>query len=186
MSINRPDQITLCLDGTVRDDVALPTYVFYQKFSSYAFFDLDIATSPELAVGLKKLIEDCADSGEQVSIFSAESREHLGTLTVGSEWENGVLQVGRSLRAEGDCGGMILVPVSRKWLAFQSRPVDIGVIALNCDAKLSSQKLGVDDCFFDCGDIAEWMIGTTERDANLRENYGDWLLRGLIVNYCGG
>ena len=186
MSISRPDQLTPSLDGRVRDGVALPMDVFCQKFGSYAFFDLDIATSLELAVGLMKLIEDCADSGEQVSIFSAESREHLGTLTMGRDWADGVLQVGRSLRGKGDCGGMILVPVSGKWLAFQSRPVDVGVIALNCDDKLSLQKSGVDECFFDCGDIAEWMTGTTDRDANLRENYGDWLLQGLIVNYCRG
>jgi hypothetical protein len=172
------------LDGVVHENAALPSMVFCQGFKKYAFFDLDVATSPELATGLNKLIESCFGVGDIAEAFSAISRESLGTVVVGNEWLNELLKIGQSMRDAGDCGGIILLPASGRWVVFQQQPIDLGVLALNCGDSLNRSTLQEDGCFFDCEDIIQWMQGNTERDANLRENFGEELLSGLLGNYC--
>jgi hypothetical protein len=168
----------------VRESVTLPSQVFCRGFDKYAFFDLDIATSFELAEGVGNLIRSCLGEDEAVEVFSSVSRERLATLVMGDGWPNKLAEVGKSLRDAGDCGGLILLSVSGKWAAFQSQPVDIGVLALNCDVSLTRSVLDVDGCFFDCEDVSQWRHGETDRDASIRENFGVLFLDGLLANYC--
>ena len=182
--MSHQDHCVHSLDGVVYENVELPLPIFYQRFDKYVFFDLDVATSLELAIGLKKLIETCFGTGETAEVFSAASRERLETVVVGNGLPNELLKIGQSLRDVGDCGGIILVPASRRWIVFQRQPVDIGILAFNCGDRFTRSALDPDGCFFDCEDIEGWLQGNTERDANLRENFGAWLLDGLLANYC--
>lgn len=172
------------LNEIVYQNAALPSAVFRQSFTKYVFFDLDMATSPELAAGLNGVIESCFGAGDIAEAFSAIGRDRLGTVIVGNEWSKELLEIGQTLRDAGDCGGIILLPTSKRWAVFQRQPVDVGVLALNCGDSLNRSVLQQDGCFFDCEDIIQWIQGNTERDANLRENFGEGLLNGLLENYC--
>lgn len=173
-------------DKIIRRNVALPSYVFSQKFDKYVFFDLDLATSSILLSGLSGLLEASGVAAEQFTIFSVTNGEILATVPEDAKWPTSVLRVGKGIREKNDCNGIIILPASQAWVVFQSRPVDLGVLAINDRARISREMIEASGCFFDCTDVARWLNGLSPDDAEMRSDIGKPFLAALKVNYCPG
>jgi hypothetical protein len=99
-------------------------------------------------------------------------------------WAATIPMLTKTLRSDGDCGGLMLLADSGAWLVIQLQPVDIGVFAFSIDNDIGRRMPEVSDCFFSCSDIQEWLAGSSEHGVALRESVGAEFLAGLVRSYC--
>jgi hypothetical protein len=160
----------------------LPARVLTRPFEKYLFFDADISSSEELISGVRDVVISCFDVDVEVQVFTSSTRSLLVQLGARVDWSVEISRLGKAIRDSGDAGGLTLVDAKRRWIVFQSRPVDVGLFALNCSAELSSISR-VKDSFFDCIDISDWLCQRTPRDADLVGGFGADFLTAMVKNY---
>jgi hypothetical protein len=161
----------------------LPDKVFNREFEKYIFFDADISSSEEMISAVRDVVIWCFDSDIDFQVFSSSSRDFLGHIQNSVDWLTEISRIGKAIRESGDVGGLTLVDSKKRWVAYQSRPVDIGVFAIDCPTNLSRMQ-GIKDSFFDCVDISIWIRQETPRDADLATSFGEEFLVELLKNYC--
>ena len=172
------------LQGIFIPGSVLPQRVFWDVFGRYLFFDADISSSDALISTLYEVAKACLGPTLKVEVFASSNRIFLGRLDANSNWVAQINGINKTLRTSGDCDGLILVDTSRKWVVYQRRPVDVGVFAFDCVEGLSGLESAIDDCFFGCDDIAHWIVGRSQRDIDLVNNFGRNYLATLMKNYC--
>lgn len=160
----------------------LPAKVLTRPFEKYLFFDADISSSETMISGLRDLTVSCFDVDVEVEVFASSTRSLLVQLGKRVDWSVDISRLGKENRDSGDAGGLTLVDAKRRWIAYQSRPVDVGLFALDCRVELSSIQ-GVKDSFFDCIDISRWLRRQAPRDADLVDGFGVDFLTALVKNY---
>ena len=77
---------------------------------------------------------------------------------------------------------MLLVDTKGRWVAYQSRPVDVGILAIDNEGGLNDFK-NLKDYFFDLDDIYGWLEQRTARDIGLVQGLGANFLAALVKNY---
>lgn len=159
-------------------------YVFLGAFGRYLFFDTDIGSSDALISTLHEIAKVCLGLNLHVDVFASSNRIFLGRLDANSDWVVQINGINKALQNAGDCDGLILVDTSRKWVVYQRRPVDVGIFAFDCIKSLPSLESAIDECFFGCNDIANWIVGRSQRDIDLVSNFGRDYLAALMRNYC--
>jgi RHS repeat-associated protein len=160
----------------------LPAKVLTRPFEKYLFFDADISSSEAMICGVRDAVISCFDVDVEVQVFASSTRSFLGQVGKPVDWSAEISRLGKANRDSGDAGGLTLVDAKRRWIAYQSRPVDIGLFALDCHAELSGIP-GVKESFFDCMDISDWLRRDTPRDADLVDGFGADFLAALVRNY---
>lgn len=155
----------------------LPEQIFLEKFGSYMFFDADIGSSKEMLNAIMGLIFAEFGGDMSVKVFSSANWRLLGILEKEIEWGGEISGIGKALRDSGEYGGIILLDSLHRWVAYQSRPVDMGVLAINGSVNVR------DDDFFSCQDIASWLEMKTDRDKSLVKGFGKRFLQALIKEY---
>lgn len=161
----------------------LPRYIFSRDFNRYFFFDADIGSSNKLITTLQDVAGICFDMNFSVSVFAASNLTLMGKLEKNDNWLGQISKFNKWLRDAGDCEGLILIEASRTWIAYQKRPVDVGVFALNYIEDFQSFGVDLDDCFFTGEDIAKWLIGRSPRDIDLVKGFGSDYLTTLMKCY---
>jgi hypothetical protein len=161
----------------------LPQRIFENAFGRYLFFDADIGSSDTLISTLYEVAKACLGTTLKVDVFASSNRILLGRLDVNSNWVTQINEISKTLRTAGDCDGLILVDVSQKWVVYQTRPVDIGILAFDGMAGLSGLESAIADCFFGCDDITNWLVGRSQRDIELVNDLGRDYLAALVKNY---
>jgi len=160
----------------------LPSKVLTRPFEKYLFFDADISSSEAMICGVRDVAITCFNGDVEVQVFSSSTRSLLFQLGKRMDWSVEISRLGKANRDSGDAGGLTLVDAKRRWIAYQSRPVDVGLFALDCRVELSSIQ-GVKDSFFDCIDISHWLRRRAPRDADLVDGFGADFLTALVKNY---
>ena len=160
----------------------LPAKVFNRPFEQYLFFDADISSSEAMISAVRNVVISCFDLDVEVQIFASSNRAFLAQLGKCMDWSDEISRLGKTNRESGDAGGLTLVDAKRRWIAHQSRPVDIGIFAIDCHAELGGVQ-GMKDSFFDCVDISNWLRRQTPRDADLVAGFGEDFLATLVKNY---
>lgn len=173
------------LDRVLIPDSALPERIFEDAFDGYLFFDSDVGSSDTLASTLYKVAKECLGVKFQVKVFSASNRSLLGELDENSDWVAQINEIGKALRSVGDCYGLILVDASHKWVVYQARPIDIGILAFNGMTNFPDIESEIKFCFFNSNDIANWLSGKGWEDIGLVSNFGREYLVNLLKNYGG-
>ena len=158
----------------------LPAQVLSRPFEKYLFFDADISSSEAMISAVREVVLFLFGLDVEAQVFASSNREFLAHLGKGVDWAVEISRLGKANR--GDPGGLTLVDAKRRWIAYQSRPVDIGLFAIDCSAELDSIP-GIKDSFFDCLDISGWLRRQTPRDADLVEGFGAVFLAALVKNY---
>lgn len=170
--------------GVVVLDSVFPQFIFSKAFDYYLFFDADIGSSEALISTLKKAASVCLAKGFYVDVFAASSQVFLGRLDANLDWVAPVSEFNKALRNVGDCDGLIFADETRKWVVYQKRPVDIGVFAFNGAEGFPGLEAAIDESFFNCNDIANWLRGASARDVDLANGFGRDYLAELMKNYC--
>jgi len=160
----------------------LPAKVLTRPFEKYLFFDADISSSGAIISGVRDVVISCFDVDVEVQVFASSTRSLLVQLGRRVDWSVEISRLGKANRDSGDAGGLTLVDAKRRWIAYQSRPVDVGILALDCRVELSSIQ-GLKDSFFDCIDISHWLRRQAPRDADLVDGFGADFLTALVKNY---
>ncbi|NDZ12401.1 hypothetical protein [Variovorax sp. WS11] len=160
----------------------LPTKVLARPFEKYLFFDADISSSGPMISAVRDVVVACFGLDVEVEIFASSNRISLARLEKGMDWPVEIFRLGRAIRESGDTGGLTLVDTKRRWVAYQSRPVDTGIFAIDCHAELDGIQ-AMKDSFFDCANISIWLSRRTLRDADLVQSFGTEFLAMLIRNY---
>jgi hypothetical protein len=174
-------QATSMLNDMVLPERRLPEFLFRRRFDGYRFFDADVSTNDEFLDEVQDIIRESFGNNADCHVFSASGAEYLSALAMDENWAEKISMLTKTLRADGDCGGLILLADTGAWIAVQRLPVEIGVFAFNIDGGLGQRGA---DCFFDCGEMSGWLIGSSERDISLRESLGAEYLTSLVKNYC--
>lgn len=160
----------------------LPAQVMSRRYEQYLFFDADITSSEAVISAVRGVVTACFGPDVETEIFASSTRTSLALLGRGAEWPVEISRLGKALRDAGDFGGMILVDALGRWAAYQSRPVDIGILAIDSRGALDGVEAVKDD-FFDCADISGWLAQRTARDIDLVQGFGAELLTTLVKNY---
>lgn len=171
------------LHGIFITGSALPRCIFENVFGQYLFFDADVCTSDALISILYKIAKARFGTTLKVDVFASSNRILLDRLDVNSNWIAQINRISKKLRTAGDCDGLILVDASHKWVVYQTRPVDIGVLAIDSIEGLSGLESGIADCFFECDNITNWLDGRSQRGLELVNNFGRDYLVSLVKNY---
>lgn len=169
--------------GVFIPGLALPQRIFDDVFGRYLFFDADVCSSDALISTLYEIAKACFGVTLKVDVFASSNRILLGRLDVNSNWVVQINEISKTLRTAGDCDGLILVDASQKWVVYQTRPVDIGILAFNGMTGLPSLESAIADCFFGCDDITNWLVGRSQRDIELVNDLGRDYLAALVKNY---
>jgi hypothetical protein len=169
------------LDIIVRE-AELPQQVLIRRFRKYLFFDADITSSKPMISAVREVATACFGGKLEVDVFARSSRSLLGRLSGNAQWPAYVSSLGKGLRDGGDVDGMILVDTKKRWIIYQSRPVDVGVFAIDSHRVLYDMKV-VRESFFSREDISRWLLRPTARDIELVESFGAGFLEILLNNY---
>ncbi|WP_068676014.1 MULTISPECIES: hypothetical protein [unclassified Variovorax] len=169
------------LDVIVRG-AELPQQVLTRQFQKYLFFDADITSSKPMISAVREVAAACFDEELEVDVFARSSRSLLARLGGDADWPVDISRLGKALRDGGDVDGMILVDVKKRWVIYQSRPVDVGVFAIDSDRVPDGTEV-VRDNFFNKEDISLWLLRRTARDVELVESFGAGFLATLLSNY---
>lgn len=163
-------------------DLGLPAQLFKRRFKKYMFFDADISSSKIMAGAVQDAVASCLGRDCNAYVFGSSDGRTVGGLDGSEDWPGRLSLLGKVSREVGNADGFTLIDVKGRWIAYQSRPVEIGIFGIDCDCDLRSIR-GVMDSFFDLTDISNWLNGTSARDKDLVEGFGkDFLIR-LIENY---
>jgi hypothetical protein len=160
----------------------LPAQVLSRRYEQYLFFDSDISSSDSIISAVQSVVIACFGMDVEVDIFSSSNRSFLANLGQNPEWAVEISRLGKILRDASDFGGMILVDKRKRWVVYQSRPVDMGIVAIDGQGKLDEVEALKDD-FFDCTDISGWLAQRTARDIDLVQGFGSEFLEALLKNY---
>jgi hypothetical protein len=160
----------------------LPGDIFARRFKKYLFFDADINSSQPLILAMQQASTACFGLDLEIDVYTSFGRTLLKRLKAPSDWAHEITRLGDRLFEDGDMGGMILVDRQRRWVAYQARPVDVGVFAIDCLLDLQSIE-GVRDGFFSIDDIKGWLLQLTQRDRDLVDGFGKDYLTALVANY---
>jgi hypothetical protein len=169
------------LDEMVRG-AELPQQVLTRRFRKYLFFDADITSSKPMVSAVREVATACFGEELEVDVFARSSKSLLGRLSGNAEWPAYISSFGKALRDGADVDGMIFVDTKKRWIIYQSRPVDIGVFAIDSDRVLFDVK-AVRESFFSREDISQWLLRRTARDIELVESFGAGFLEILLNNY---
>ena len=164
------------------EGVELPAKLFSRHFKQYLFFDADISSSVAMISAVQEAVVSCFGRDHEVQVFSSSNRHLVGRLDRRMDWSVGICLLGKKIRESGDVGGFTLLDESLRWIAYQSRPVDIGIFAIDCDVKIRGIP-SVADSFFDKSDISGWLGGKSQREIDLVESFGKEFLARLVENY---
>lgn len=160
----------------------VPEFVFSGSHSAYWFFDADLCSSQAAWSDLRQ-VHDAFNQVAPVEVLAASDGGLLGYLQAGDDWNTRLKSLARRMNADGDYGGIALKSMDENWSVYQSRPVDLGVFAVNEAIGAASLPPTWRDTFFDASDIGGWLEGTTERDVAIVQTYGRDYLRALLDNY---
>jgi hypothetical protein len=160
----------------------LPAELFSRPFKQYFFFDADISSSAAMISAVQDAVVSCFNRDHEVQVFSSSNGHLVGRLDRRIDWSIGICLLGKKIRESGDVGGVALVDESLRWIAYQRRPVDIGIFAIDCDVEIRSIP-SVADSFFDRSDILGWLDGKSQRDIDLVGSFGREFLVRLAENY---
>lgn len=183
MHDSKANDLGVELLGVFIPSSTLPQRIFEDVFGRYLFFDADARSSDALVSTLYEIARACFGEALKVDVFTSSNQIFLGRLDVNSNWVAEINEINKTLRTAGDCDGLILVEASRKWVVYQSRPVDVGILAFDCLGSLSGLESAIADCFFGCDDIANWLVGRSQRDIELVNDLGREYLAVLVRNY---
>lgn len=165
-------------------DSKLPEKIFQNQFDKYLFFDIDIRSSGDLISILQATAVANLVSNFQVNIFSFTDRLYQGCLNSTTDWALEIQATNKKMKNRGDYEGLILADENGKWIAYQSSPVDIGILAFTSLTELPERVLPLGQFFFSCSDISNWVASESPRNKNLVINFGRDYLVLLIQNYC--
>lgn len=178
------NEAILQLNNVMFSEKVLPDFVFRRKFDGYRLFDGDISANDKFIAEFQTIIKNCYGARATCRAFSASSLEYLSDLDMDQNWAVEIPVLSRVLRSERDCGGVILLADTGKWIAVQQQPIDIGVFAFSLASDAGRLMLKDADCFFNCDNIEEWLAGSSDRDKALCESLGVEWLTGFLKNYC--
>ncbi|WP_137940520.1 hypothetical protein [Chitinivorax sp. B] len=168
----------------IQPDVDLPDFIFTKKFSRYFFFDADFGTSDEHIDVVQEISRLCFDSDFKVNVFSNLDKSYQGSLGADGNWVQSVNEITRHMRDDRDCSGLLMVGGSKQLVLFQKQPVDIGILAIDSDRDLIELSQLINECFFCCKDISNWLGRKTNNDIELVESMGSDFLTELASKYC--
>ncbi|WCM93924.1 hypothetical protein M5C99_04110 [Acidovorax sp. NCPPB 2350] len=160
----------------------LPGKVFGRPFENYLFFDADISSSQAQVSAVQNIVVSCIDHDAEVEVFASSDRRFLAHVGQGLDWSIDICRLGTINRKAGDAGGLILLDAKRRWVVYQNRPVDVGLLAINCNVGLTG-VVDMEDYFFDCGNVSDWLERKNQRDVDLVKSFGAEFLAALIRNY---
>lgn len=166
----------------VLEDVELPEIIFNRPFDSYLFFDADLSSSDALISALREIVVVCFDMDVEAEVISSATRSFIVHLGKDALWQRDICRIGKTSRDRGEVGGLTLLDSRKRWVAYQSRPVDVGVFAFDCRQKLGAMQVAKDS-FFDCVDVSRWLLQSTASDADLVKSMGEVFLRTLVKSY---
>ncbi|WP_162588586.1 hypothetical protein [Variovorax sp. RA8] len=160
----------------------LPEQILVKRFKKYLFFDADISSSKPMISAIREVAVACFGEELEVEVFASSSRSLLARLDPSADWPVEISGLGKALRDGGDVDGMAFLDAKQRWIVYQSRPVDVGVFAIDSPQALDSIK-AVRDSFFSKEDISSWLLRRTARDVELVESFGAEFLTILLSNY---
>lgn len=163
-------------------DAELPAQILSRRFDQYLFFDVDISSSKSMILAVEDILGECFGLDLETEIYKSSSRELIARISSKEEWCASILRAGKAIRNDGDFGGLILLDSKIRWIVYQSRPVDMGIFAIN--NKIVSGKINnIKEDFFDIADISGWLARRTARDNDLVQGFGADFLEKLVNNY---
>jgi hypothetical protein len=170
------------LSDVLLAEVELPSKILTKPFGKYLFFDTDISTSQDLISAIRSVVTTSFGNDVEASVFASANRIFLGYLKKEMNWPNELFRLTEIKNETVDAGGLAIMDMSRRWIAYQSRPVDLGIFALECSIELGDLQ-SIKDNFFDCISISSWLMQRTSRDADLVRGFGANYLATLVKNY---
>jgi hypothetical protein len=135
-----------------------------------------------MLMAIKEVVGKCFGLDVEVEVYAGSNREFVAHIGDVEKLRGDVIRVGEALRDAGDFGGLILLDTKLRWIVYQSRPVDVGIFAINGGRTLEGGDAVKED-FFDCSDISGWLTQRTARDADLVRGFGAEFLAMLVQNY---
>lgn len=174
----------LRFNDAVLQGKSLPEFVFGRRFDGYRFFDADMCTNSEFLDALQRIIKESLGQKADCHVFSCSSPEYLCDLGMDENWAALISVLNKKIRSDGDCGGLMLLADSGTWIVYQPQPIDIGVFAFSSANDFDQNRPDFSDCFFNCSDVENWLVGDTDRDLALRESFGAEFLGRLLQSYC--
>ncbi|KJC61041.1 hypothetical protein UP10_09000 [Bradyrhizobium sp. LTSPM299] len=148
----------------------------------YLFFDLDINSSQPLISAMQQAATLCFGSEADIDVSAATQRAFQKRLRATADLPCEVTNFGAQLFNDGDMGGMILVDQQQRWVAYQARPIDVGVFAIDCTQDVGALQ-SVRDCFFSIDDVRGWLLQRAKRERDMVFNAGEGFLAALVENY---
>lgn len=163
-------------------DAELPLQILSRRFHQYLFFDSDISSSESMILAIQEVVSKCFGLDVEVDVYAGSNRRFVTHIGDVDKLKGKVIRVGECLRDAGDFGGLILLDTKMRWIAYQSRPVDVGIFAIDNGRALEGFE-AMKENFFDCSDISGWLTQRTARDADLVQGFGAEFLAILVQNY---
>ncbi|MGL3107508.1 hypothetical protein [Bradyrhizobium sp. BR 1432] len=160
----------------------LPSDVFVRRFSSYFFYDIDLNSSEAIISALRQVAVVCSGLDFEIDVYASSTRRFLASLDEASNLPCEIKKLGRAMCDDGDMGGMSIVDRRKRWAIYQERPIDLAVLAVECDVDLRGIA-AVRDCFFTIGDVRNWLSMRTARDRELVDVLGSGFLSALVESY---
>lgn len=156
---------------------------FSKRFGGHLFFDLDMRFDQVIIGAIRELALNCVGASARLALFSNTQKALLGWLEFDDDWPSMIAAMSDQLVESGDYNGLVLIDTSRRFVAYQDRPVDMGVVAFDADIKWHSLSEDARDCFTLPKDIEAWLDGRSDRDVSLASYYGREFLAALLKDY---
>lgn len=163
--------------------VALPENIFNVQFDKYLFFDMDLSSSKSLIKIVQEIVVNNLQPNAAAKAFSASEGVLMGELDGTENWENKIAVWVKILRDHGDHHGIVLMGASGGWIAYQARPVDIGVFAFNYREGSTYSIDRWREYFFDRSVIFNWISNNSMHEASMIAGIEREYLSALLNNF---